>query len=195
MPEFQCDQPARGVLAHAALERFEHARTGAPCQMKTRHRIAVAMRLAAAALGPADDWKPAHAHAVQPWPHLAGGEVDKSFGDPARPEILRPVELRRPHPVLQRKLAAVADAHAPLLGAIDEEQAAKRPEGLAAERVLALLLQDDHAFAGIGELGCRDQSGKASADDDRVRVFGHVSSAQSIGQQCPMLAAGRSSGK
>ena len=25
---------------------------------------------------------------VQPWPHLAGGEVDKGFGDLARPEIL-----------------------------------------------------------------------------------------------------------
>ena len=132
---------------------------------------------------------------VQPWPHLAGGKIDKGFGDLARPEILRPVELRRAHPVLQRKLAAVADAHAPLLGAVDEEQPAERPEGLAAERVLALLLQDDHPLAGIGEFGCRDQSGKAAADDDRIRLFGHVSSAQSIGQQCPMLAAGRSSGK
>ena len=158
------------MLAHAPLERFEHAGTGAPGQMEARHRIAVAMREAAAALGPADDREPAHAHRVQPWPHLAGGEIDEGLGDLARPEILGPVELRRAHPVLQRQRAAVADAHAPLLGAVDEEQAAERPEGLAAERILALLFEDDDLLAGVAELGRRDQPAQAAADDDDVCV-------------------------
>src|SRR5690606_35854092 len=115
--------------------RLDHAWPGAPAKMEAGHGIAVAMRHAAAALGPADDRKPAHAHGMEPRTHLAGGKIDKGLGHLARPEILRPVEASRSHPVLQGEFAAVADAHAPLLGAVDEEQAAERPESLPAEGV------------------------------------------------------------
>ncbi len=129
---------------------------------------------AAAALGPADHRKPAHAHAMQPGPHLAGGEVDIGLGHLARPEILGPVEAGRAHPVLQRQLAAVLDAHAPLLGAVDEEQPAQRPEGLAAERVFALLFEDRHASAGVRQFGRCHQPGKPRADHDGIRLSGMV---------------------
>ena len=60
--------------------------------------------------------------------------------------------------------------HAALLGTVDEEQAAERPEGLAADRILALLLDDDDALAGVGEFGRGDETGQARADDDGVGV-------------------------
>ena len=41
--------------AHAPHERLDHARPGAPGDMKARHRVAVAGRQISAALGPADD--------------------------------------------------------------------------------------------------------------------------------------------
>ena len=70
----------------------------------------------------------------------------------------------------KRKRVAVANAHAPLLRAVDEEQAAERPEGLAAERILAFLFEDDDLLAGVAELGRRDQPAQAAADDDDVCV-------------------------
>ena len=50
--EFQL--AARLRLARAALERLDDAGTGAPGNVEARHRIAVAHRVIAAALGPAD---------------------------------------------------------------------------------------------------------------------------------------------
>ena len=74
---------------------------------------------------------------------LAGGEVEVRLGPLARPEVLVPVELGRTHPVLRRELEAVLDAHPALLRAVDEEEPAEAPEGLAAEGLLALLV-DEH---------------------------------------------------
>ena len=62
----------------------------------------------------------------------------------------------------------VADAQPPLLGAVDQEQPAERPERLAAERRLGLLVDQDDAPAGVGQLGGGDQPGQPAADDDRV---------------------------
>ena len=53
--EAQRDEPALRGRAHAAHERLEHARPGAPGDMEARHRVAVSGRQIAAALGPADD--------------------------------------------------------------------------------------------------------------------------------------------
>jgi len=75
----------------------------------------------ATALGPADDRKPAHAEGMQPAALFASGKIEIGLGPEPRPMVLRTVELRRPHPVLPGKLARVTNAHAPLLGAIDEE--------------------------------------------------------------------------
>ena len=55
MAEAERDEPALLGLAHAAHERLDHARPGAPGDMEARHRVAVSGRQIAAALGPADD--------------------------------------------------------------------------------------------------------------------------------------------
>ena len=55
MAEAERHEPAALRLAHAPHERLDHARPGAPGDVKARHRIAVAGRQIAAALGPADD--------------------------------------------------------------------------------------------------------------------------------------------
>ena len=126
-----------------------------------------------AALGPADHRKPAHALRVQPGAFLAGGEIDVGLGPFARPEILRAVEAGGPHPVLQRELAGVADLQPALLGRIDEEQPAEGTPRLPAKRLLGLLVDDQHALAGVGELGGRDQPRQAAADNDDVRFVRH----------------------
>ena len=55
MAEAERHEPALLGLAHAPHERLDHARSGAPGDMKARHRIAVPGREISAALGPADD--------------------------------------------------------------------------------------------------------------------------------------------
>jgi hypothetical protein len=67
----------------------------------------------------------------------------------------------------------IADAQAPLLGAVDEEKAAKRPEGLTAEILLAFLLDHDDVLARVGELGGCDQTGESGAYDDDIRICSH----------------------
>jgi hypothetical protein len=62
------------------------------------------------------------------------------------------------------------DAHAPLLGAVDEEQTTKRPERLAAERGLRLLVEQQHSAPGVAQLGGGDEPGEAGSDDDHVRA-------------------------
>ena len=115
---------------------------------------------AVAALRPADDREEPVALLVQPGALLAGGEVEVGLGPAARPEVLVAVELRRAHPVLRRELEAVLDAHPALLGAVDEEEAAEAPEGLAAERLLALLVDEHDPLAAVGELGGGDEPGE-----------------------------------
>lgn len=171
--EFEADQPAILGLAHAPYERVEHARPGAPGDVKARHRIAVADGVAAAALGPADDWEELHAVLRQPGALLAGGEADIGLGPAARPKIFRTVEGGGAKPVLERQIMRIADAHAPLLGRIDEEDAAKRPERLAAERLFRLLVDNYGLLAGLGQLGRRDEPGKAGADNDHIRIVSH----------------------
>ena len=169
--EAQLDEPARGGRADAAHERLDHAGPGAPGDVEARHRVAVADRSVAAALGPADVRQQLHALLAQPRPLLAGGEVDVRLRPAPRPEVL----VGRSKPAVpsqscQASSCESLDAHPPLLGAVDEEQPAERPERLAAERALRLLLEQDHAPAGVGQLGRRDQPGEPGADHDRVGV-------------------------
>ena len=176
MPAFQRDPTRLDMGADAPLERLDDARPGTPGEMESRHRIAVTIRQRAAALGPADDRKPPHALRMQPWPHLAGREVDVGLGASARPEIFRAIELRRAKPVLQGEVPAVTDAEPPLLGTVYEEQAAERPEGLAAERILALLFDDRDAPAGVGQFGGRHETGEPAAHHNGIRAFRHATS-------------------
>ena len=78
------------------------------------------------------------------------------------------------HPILQGERVQVADAQAALLGRVDEKQSAQRPESLAAQRLLGLLIENDDFSAGVDQLGRRDQPGKSGSDNDRVGVIGHA---------------------
>jgi hypothetical protein len=65
------------------------------------------------------------------------------------------------------------DPHTPLLGAVDEEQAAGRPERLPAERPGALLLDEDHAPPRSGQLRRGDQARQPAAHHDRIGILAH----------------------
>jgi hypothetical protein len=98
--EPECQPPAGLCLACPPLERLDDSGARAPGDMKPRHRIAVAHRIIAAALGPADQRKKPVAHRPQPAAFLACREGHVSFGPAPRPRIFLAVEARRPHPVL-----------------------------------------------------------------------------------------------
>ena len=168
--EAQRDEARLGGLAHLGDERRDQRRAGAPGDVEARHRVAVAGGGVAAALGPADDREPSQAHLVQPGALLAGGEGDVGLGPAARPVVLRPVEAGGAHPVLQRQVVAVADAQAALLGRIHEHEAAERPERLAAEDLLGLLVEEDDALAGVDQLSSRHEAGEPAADHDRIGI-------------------------
>ena len=168
--EAQLDQPARGRLAHAALERLDHARPGAPREVEARHRVAVPDRQVAAALRPADVGHELHAHPGQPRALLAGGEVDVGLGPAPRPLVLVAVEARGAEPVLPGELVRVLDPQPALLGAVDEHQPAQGPERLAAQRGLRLLVEEDDLAAGVGQLRGGDEAREPRSDDDGVRV-------------------------
>ena len=164
--------PGLDVLAHPALERLDDARTGAPDDVEPRDRVAAAVGQAGPALGPPDHGEEPDAQAVQPGPLLARGELDVRLGPAAGPDVLGAVEAGRAEPVLPGERCAVADPHPALLGGVDQEEAAERPEGLTPEVGLALLVEEDHAAAGVGEFRRGGEAGQARADDDRVGVEG-----------------------
>ena len=168
------DEPGGLTGLHAVGERRHDAGAGAPGDVEAGDRVAGTDGAVAAALGPADDGEPAHAHLVQPGALLAGGEVEVGLGPAAAPLVLFAVEAGRAEPVLGGEVAGVLDAHAALFGGVDQEQAAERPPGLAAERGGGLLLDEDHPLAGEHELGGGGQTGEAGSDHDGVSGFSHV---------------------
>ncbi|MCY1505442.1 hypothetical protein D9M68_396590 [compost metagenome] len=170
MAESEAHQTAAFRLPRQPHERIEYRWPRAPGDMEARHRIAVAMGKAAAALGPADDRKPAHAEGMQPAALFACGKVEIGFRPKPRPVVLRTVELRRPQPVLPGKLTRVTNAHAPLLGAIDEEQTAQRPESLTAKVLFAFLIENDDLAAKGGRFRGGNQAGKARTDDQYIAI-------------------------
>ena len=121
-----------------------------------------------AALGPRHEREPAHAQAVQPWPHVARGEVDEA----PRPRVAVPVgtfpalrtggELRGAEPVVERELGGVLHPEAALLGGVDEEQPAERPEGLPAERGARLCVEERDARAARAGAGLSAASPRRS---------------------------------
>ena len=141
-------RPRVGRRAHPALERLDDAGAGAPGDVEARHRVAVAVGVVAAALGPADHREEPHALAVQPGALLAGREVDVGLGPLPRPVVLVPVEAGGAEPVLPARARGESLMPQPaLLGRVDEEQPAERPERLAAEGLLGLLVEQDDALA------------------------------------------------
>src|SRR5262245_11478146 len=166
MTQAQRDQTQFFALAHAGREWLHNAGTRAPGHMKTRHRVAVLGGRIAAALGPANDGKPSHASGPQPGALFTCCEADIGLGPLARRQILLAVEAGRPQPVLQREVIGIANAHAPLLGAVDEEKATEGPKGLTAEGLLTLLIEHDDALARLDQLASGDEPGEPTADYD-----------------------------
>ncbi len=113
------------------------------------------------------------AHRPQPAAFFAGRERHIGFRPAPRPEILVAVEAGRPDPVLQREVKTVLDAEPALFGAVDQKQAAERPEGLAAEALFAFLVDHDDAFAGVGDFGRGDEARQPAADHDYVCIVSH----------------------
>jgi len=113
------------------------------------------------------------AHRPQPSALLARREGHISFGPASRPQIFLAVEARRPYPVLQRQFVTVLDAEPALFRRIHQEQSAERPESLAAEALLALLIDHDDAFASFRNFRRRDEARKASADHNDVSILSH----------------------
>jgi hypothetical protein len=84
--------------------------------------------------------------------------------------VLGPVEGRRAQPILQREFVTVPDAQAALLGTVDEEQAAERPERLPAEIGTVLLVEDQHSQAALDQFAGGYQARKTSSDNDDISV-------------------------
>ena len=171
MPELEGDQVLFLGLSRSAQKRLEHPRPRAPGDVKSRYGVTVAVGPIPAALGPPDDRKPAHPLLVQPRPCLTRGKGDKGFRPLPRPEVFLAVKAGRPHPVVERELLRVLHPQPTLFGSIDQEQAPKRPESLAAQALLRLLVDDDHPLAEVGQLGRGNQTGQAAPHDDHVGVI------------------------
>lgn len=176
VPEPERHPAAGHRRPYPLLERLDDGRARAPGDMEARYGVAVAVRQTAAALGPADDREPAHPLLVEPGPLLPGGEVHIGFRPLVRPVVLptgiggAPVEAGRALPVLPRQLTGVLDPHQPLLGRVDQEQPAERPERLPAQIGLRLLVEEQHLAPGVHEFRRRDQPGQPAADDDHIGV-------------------------
>ena len=78
------------------------------------------------------------------------------------------VEARGAHPVLQCEIVGILDAEPALFGKVHQEESAERPKGLSAKALLAFLVDDDDALAGICDLRRRDQPRQSTADHDYV---------------------------
>jgi hypothetical protein len=83
------------------------------------------------------------------------------------------VEARGPHPVLQCEIVGILNAEPSLLGRVHQEESAERPKGLSAKALLAFLIDDDDAFAGICDLRRCDQPRQSTADHDYVCDLSH----------------------
>lgn len=125
MAKLEGDQAAFLSFPRAFDEWLDDVRPRAPGDLKARYRIAVTDGHVAAALGPAHDWKPAHAAVVEPVTFFAGREIHVGLSPLAWPVIFLEVKPCGAHPVLQRKISAIANAHAPLLRTVDKEQPAE----------------------------------------------------------------------
>ena len=112
MAEPQVDPAPRDGLPHAADEGLQDPGPGAPRDVETRHRVAVAAGERPATLGPLHEGEQPHPLGAQPGPLLAGREVDVRLGPLARPVVLVAVEAGRAQPVLPGQLVGVVDAAA-----------------------------------------------------------------------------------
>ena len=173
MPEKEGELALFRCRLGAAHEGREHAGARAPGDMETRDRVAMSIGMTAATLGPSHHRKPADTLGFQPATLLAGGKLQIGLCPLARPEIFRAVEGGGSEPVLPCQLQTVTNTHPPLFGTVDKEQPAQRPESLSAEVLLAFLIDHPDLQTAIGSLGCGDETGQPSPDDEYIE-FPHA---------------------
>lgn len=94
-----------------------------PGDVEPWHGIAVPYRVAATALRPTHNRKKSDATLAQPRALFAGRERNIGLGPFARPMVLATIESGGAHPILQREIVGIADAHAPLFGRVDQKDA------------------------------------------------------------------------
>jgi hypothetical protein len=165
------DQALASAVEQGADERLEDAGAGAPRDVEPRHGVAVPVGEVAAALGPLHEREPAHALGVQPRPQVARGELDEALRPRATPAVRAVVgEVGGPEPVGEGQLRGVLHPEAALLGGVDEEQPAERPERLTAQARGGLGVEQGDPAAGGEQLGGGDEPGEARADDHDIGV-------------------------
>ena len=168
VPGAQHDPAGLAVRGELPRERLDDPGAGPPGDVEAGHGVAVPLGAAVAAFGPAHHREAAVAQPAQPVPLLAGRELQVRLGPAAGPVVLGAVEGGGAEPVLPGEVQAVADPQAALLGGVHHEQPAEAPPGLPAEVLLPLPLEEQHAPAGVGDLGGGDQARQSRADDDHV---------------------------
>jgi hypothetical protein len=170
--EAEGDEAAALGVADPADEGLEHARASPPGEVEAGDGVAVPGGERPAPLRPADDREEADPLRAEPGALLARGPGEVGLSPAAGPEVLGAVEAGGAQPVLEGEVVGVADPEAALLRGVDQEEPAERPEGLAAERQLALLLEDRDAPAGVGQLRGGGEAGEPGTDDDDVAQLG-----------------------
>jgi len=171
MAESKFQSPGGLVRPHTACERFENCRTSPPRDVKPGNAVAAGCACGGA-LGPAYRRKPAEPLRTQPLPHLTGGEIHVRLGPLPRPAVVVPIEARCRDPVTHRELVRVANAEPPLFRCIHHEQTTERPERLAAEALLAFLIEEEHAAPGVGGFRGSDEPSETGAGDDDISTVG-----------------------
>ncbi len=133
--EGELHEPPFGSRAHAALERLDDRRAGAPGQVEARHRVTVRERIAAAALGPAGARQHAQPQRAQPIALLDRRELDVGAREPPRVLILGPVEAGAPQPVRPGQLERVVDPR-PCAAPASRRRTGRRATRTPARRVM-----------------------------------------------------------
>src|ERR1700733_6877177 len=126
------------------------------------------LRAVAAAFGPADQREDLQSPGAQPAALLACREIDVGMRPLPRPVNLLPVERRGAGPILQREFGTVVHPQPTLLRAVNEEQAAERPERLPAEVGAVLLVHDQYPFTATPPPPGAHQAAQARPDDDDI---------------------------
>src|SRR5690606_10362153 len=167
------DETAFDAFAELALEDLDEARTGTPGDVESRDRVAVPCSVVSAAFGPVDHREDLQPALLEPGVLLPRGELDIGLGPAPRPAVLDlAVEAGGPHPVLQGEFVGILDPESSLFGTVDEEQPTERPEGLPANVVRVLLIDQQNLATGVDQFTDRHEPRESRPHHDHVSVHG-----------------------
>ncbi len=110
MPEFELYQAFFCCFPYARRKRLDNSRTGAPGDMESRNRIAMANGAISTPLRPADDREETQAFFAEPVIFFRGRKMHIGFGPFSRPKIFCSVKTRRTHPILHGEFETIFNA-------------------------------------------------------------------------------------